>query len=71
MERHEELVLLGKQIRDVRLNKGLVQDEVAHRSNLSRSYYGDVERGTRNVSALNLIKIAGALGVEVGELFKP
>ena len=46
-----------------------MQDEGAYRAELARSYYGDVERGTRNISALNLMKIAKALDVEVGELF--
>jgi len=69
MAKHKALTALGKQIRAVRLSKNLVQDEVAHRADLARSYYGDVERGTRNVSALNLIQIAKALGVEVGDLF--
>ena len=69
MAKHKELIELGQQIRAIRLSKGLVQDEVAHRAELARSYYGDVERGSRNVSALNLIKIAEALGVGVGELF--
>lgn len=69
MAQHKELVLLGKQIKAIRLSKELVQDEVAHRADLARSYYSDVERGTRNVSALNLMKIARALGVEVGEIF--
>ena len=69
MAKHKDLIELGKQIRAVRLSKGLVQDEVAHRAELARSYYGDVERGSRNVSALNLMKIAEALGVGVCELF--
>ena len=46
-----------------------MQDEVAHRAKLSRSYFGDVERGSRNVSAMNLIRIAEALDVNVGDLF--
>lgn len=36
---------------------------------LGRSYYGGVERGERNIAALNLMRIAVALEVEVGELF--
>lgn len=61
---------LGKQIRTVRLGKGLTQDEAAFKAGLARSYYGDIERGTRNVSALNLVNIAKAFSVDVGELFK-
>lgn len=36
---------------------------------MARAYFGGVERGERNIAALNLIKIAEALEVEVGELF--
>ena len=39
------------------------------RLDLDRSYYGGVERGERNIAALNLMRIAAALEVEVGELF--
>jgi len=41
----------------------------AAQAGLDRAYYGGIERGERNVAALNLIKIAVALGSEVGELF--
>lgn len=69
MDSDEILIQLGKQIRSVRKAKGYTQEETAHHADLARSYYGDIERGTRNVSALNLIAIAHALGVQVGELF--
>lgn len=64
------LIKLGLQIRAVRESKGLSQDEAAFKASLARSYYGDIERGTRNVAAINLVNIANALEVEVGELFK-
>lgn len=35
----------------------------------ARSYYSDVERRARNISAVNLIQLAKALGAEVGDLF--
>ena len=63
------LVSLGLKIHTVRTVRRLNQEEVAFRSGVSRSYYSDVERGRRNVSAINLIQIAKALDVEVGELF--
>lgn len=68
-ERHPALVALGEQIRKVRREKGISQEEFAHQAGLGRSYYGGVERGERNVSALNLMRIAGSLDVEVGNLF--
>lgn len=60
---------LGQHIRDLRKAKGFSQEGFASEVGLDRAYYGGIERGERNVAALNLILIAKALGVEVGELF--
>ncbi len=69
VEKQAALVALGQQIRKVRQAKGFSQEDFAAQADLDRSYYGGVERGERNVAALNLMKIAAALQVEVGELF--
>jgi transcriptional regulator with XRE-family HTH domain len=69
MRRHPQLVALGARIREVRKSRGYAQEQFANEVGLDRSYYGGIERGERNVAALNLIKIARALSVEVGELF--
>lgn len=71
MLKHPELVALGQRIRDLRKNAGLSQEAFASEVGLDRSYYGGIERGERNVAALNLIKISQALGVTVGDLFAP
>ena len=63
------LVALGQQIRKVRQTRGISQEGFAHEAGISRAYYSGVERGERNVAALNLMRIAAALQVEVGELF--
>lgn len=63
------LVAVGQQIRKVRLEKGYSQEDFAAFVGLDRAYYGGVERGERNLSLLNLVRIAIALKVEVGELF--
>ena len=68
-ERHPALIALGKQIRKVRQDKGFSQEGFAIEAGLDRSYYGGVERGERNIAAINLMLIAVALEVEVGELF--
>lgn len=68
MEKNPSLVIIGKTIQGVRISKGMLQDEAAHQSGLSRSYYSDVERGYRNVSILNLLKIAKGLDVELAEI---
>jgi transcriptional regulator with XRE-family HTH domain len=65
------LVALGRQIRKVRQDRGISQEDFAALAGLGRSYYGGIERGERNVAALNLMRIAATLKVEVGELFPP
>ena len=67
--KNPKLALLGQNIRRLREEKGLSQEEFAGLAEIDRAYYGGIERGERNVAALNLIKIANALNVEVGRLF--
>jgi transcriptional regulator with XRE-family HTH domain len=69
--KNKNLVVLGNQIRALRLQNGFSQEDFAAQAGLDRAYYGGVERGERNISALNLISIAKALDVEVGKLFPP
>lgn len=45
------------------------QEELADRAGLHRTYIGGVEQGRRNLSLLNILKIAGALEVKPEELF--
>lgn len=71
MSKDPLLVALGAKIRAVRQAKGFSQETFAAEAGLGRSYYGGIERGERNVAALNLMLIARILGVEVGELFPP
>ena len=59
----------GNRVREVRLQTGLSQEELAHRASLDRSYIGGVERGERNVSLVNIHKIATALEVRPEVLF--
>jgi transcriptional regulator with XRE-family HTH domain len=65
------LIAVGQRIRARREEKGLSQEGMAELADLDRAYYGGVERGERNVAALNLVKIAVALKAEVGDLFPP
>ncbi|MFZ2898936.1 MAG: helix-turn-helix transcriptional regulator [Saprospiraceae bacterium] len=62
------LIKLGNAIREARKAKGWSQEELAFQAGLDRTYIGSVERGERNIAALNLVKIAAVLGVGVGEL---
>lgn len=67
MRRQPQLLALVARIREVKQSRGLAQEQFANEVGLDRSYYGGIERGERNVAALNLIRIASALGVEVGD----
>ena len=71
MQKHRHLVAVGSRIRELRKEAGYSQEEFASEAGLDRAYYGGIERGERNVAALNLITIAITLGVEVGQLFPP
>lgn len=64
-----QLVAIGKHIRLIRLAGGFTQEGLASAAGIDRAYYGGVERGERNISSLNLIRLATVLNVEVGELF--
>lgn len=68
-KKHPALIKLGKKIRELRKEKGFSQENFAYEVGLDRTYMGSVERGERNIAALNLIKIAKTLKVEVGSLF--
>ena len=66
---HPRLAALGRRIREAREARGISQEDFALEAGLARSYYSGIERGRRNVAALNLMRIAAALNCEVGELF--
>jgi len=59
----------GERVRELRNQKGLSQESLALACDLDRSYIGGVERGERNISLINIYKIAEALGVKAKELF--
>jgi transcriptional regulator with XRE-family HTH domain len=68
---HARTKAIGQQIRELRKRRGFSQEALAAAAGIDRAYFGGIERGERNVATLNLIKIAQALNVEVGELFPP
>ena len=60
---------IGKHIRALRKQRGLTQEEVAHRAGMHVTYLSGVERGVRNPSLRNIRRIAEALEVSAGYLF--
>lgn len=62
-------VRFGEAIRQRRRELGLSQEDLAARAGLHRTYVADVERGHRNLSLINIEKLAAALGLQVSQLF--
>lgn len=60
----------GKQVRNLRRERGWSQEDLADNSGVHRTYIGAIERGEQNVSIDNIIKLAKALGVSLEQLFK-
>ena|ERR1035437_5366775 len=65
----EVCVLLGARIRFLRKQRGLSQEDLAGLAGMDRTYMGGIERGERNPSLKNLLRIALALGVTLPTLF--
>ena len=66
---HDIRLRFGLAVRNRRLELGISQEELAGRANLHRTYIGDIERGLRNVSLVNIEKIIQALGLSIVEFF--
>jgi transcriptional regulator with XRE-family HTH domain len=60
----------GHRVRQLRVRLGYSQEALAERSELHRTYIGAIERGERNVSLLNIERIARALGVSLATLME-
>ena len=55
----------GEKIRTLRTARGLSQEALAEKAKLHRTYVGGIERGERNISLINIEKLAVALNVTV------
>jgi transcriptional regulator with XRE-family HTH domain len=62
-------IAFGKRLKAIRKSLGYSQERVAELANLHRTYVGGVERGERNVSLLNIWRIADALKIDPSTLF--
>lgn len=64
-------ILLCKNLKAIRQQRGISQEKLAELANLHRTYISSVERGQRNISIDNIERIANALGVSAETLLKP
>ena len=64
------IAVFGQRVRMLRKARELSQETFADLAGLHRSYMGGVERGERNVSLVNIKKLADALEISVDQLFQ-
>ncbi len=57
--------ICAQNVRELRMERGFSQEELAYRAGLHRTYVGAVELGERNITLLNAQRIAEALGVSL------
>jgi transcriptional regulator with XRE-family HTH domain len=62
--------VFGERVRSRRRALGLSQERLARRCGLHWTFVGQVERGRRNLSLHNALKLAAGLGVELAELVR-
>ena len=69
MEKNEINFRFGIRMRELRARYDISQEELALKSELNRTYIGDIERGEKTPSLITLSKIANGLGITLKELF--
>jgi len=60
----------GDAVRSRREELGLTQEDLAEKAGIHRTYLSDIERGTRNVSLVNIERLADALSLSLPDLFE-
>ena len=60
----------GDRVRKLRVKNNWSQEELAKRAGLHRTYIGSIERSERNVSLINIERIAKALKVKISDLIE-
>ena len=70
ISKKEILVKFGERVREIRKENGLSQEELSFKANLHRTYIGMIERAEKNITLLNIEKIANALDVSINQLFQ-
>ena len=62
-------ILVGKRVKELRNKLGISQEELADLAELDRTYITSVECGRRNISIVNIEKLAIALNISLHEFF--
>lgn len=67
---HKILNTFGENVRKFRRTLNISQEELAHKADLHRTYIGMIERAEKNITLVNMEKIANALEVKIEDLIK-
>lgn len=70
MVARDPLKLFSDRLRELREKRGMSQQKLSELAGLNRNYVSDVERGRRNPCLNNIVKLADALDVAPGDLFR-
>ena len=68
ISKKEILIKFGERVRELRKSKGLSQEELSFKADLHRTYIGMIERGEKNITLVNIEKIANSLEVSINNL---
>lgn len=68
LDKDRDLVRLGEAVRARRMALSLSQEALADYAEIDRSHMGKIERGERNVTFLNLLRIAKAMQCKPSDL---
>ena len=63
--------LVGRNVRQIRIRRGLTQEQLAERSGFSQQYISGLENGLRNPTIVSIYEIAQALEVSHMDLVRP
>lgn len=69
MQKKDILIQFGERVRSLRKERSLSQEQLAFKAELHRTYIGMIERAEKNITLVNIQKIAVALNVDIKELF--
>ncbi|OFX31582.1 MAG: transcriptional regulator [Bacteroidetes bacterium GWA2_32_17] len=69
MDNKKILIKFGEKVRSLRKERNLSQEELSFRAELHRTYIGMIERAEKNITLINIEKIAKALEVDIKKLF--
>lgn len=67
---HIFLKKFGARVRSLRNQVGMSQEKLAELAEIHRTYVSGIERGERNVSLINIMRLANALGVSISKLME-